>query len=135
MEKIKINVLFAISVGAFTCFSDPLEIRWDAPKISGQKAVLRMEIENHLPQKVESLRVSVFLMEASGKTLAQGSRWVIGENGIEGLAAGKTNVFNFIVSGSRDLPTNITARVSPGRVVFKGGQLGDVEKDIKVKQR
>jgi predicted anti-sigma-YlaC factor YlaD len=47
------------------------------------------------------------------------------------LAAGATNVFNFVVTASKPFTrTNLTAKVTFSRVVLEGGKLADVAKQV-----
>ncbi len=112
-----------------------VDITVDSPKIAGQKALVRLEISNYHNLTVESIRASAFLMESGGKMAAQDSRWIVGGNGSGTLEPGKTNVYYFVFSAERSLPTNLTAKVTVGRLVLEGGRLGDVEKDVTVSTR
>lgn len=106
-------------------------------KVVGQKAVVPLVLSNGLPDKVESARAAVFLLDEHGRMVAQGARWVIGGQAgpapDAGLAAGGTNVFHFVVTADRPFATtNLTPKVTFTRVVLEGGRLADPVKDVRV---
>src|SRR4051812_12189335 len=69
------------------------------PEIVGQKAVVPLELKNNLGEKIESARAVVFLLDEQGKMVNQATRWVIGGSQDKpGLAMGKTNLFNFVIT-------------------------------------
>ena len=116
-------------------------------KVSGQKAVVPLELKNNFAVKVESARAACFVFDEQGKMVGQASRWVIGgdlaggqqrpagKDQNDGLAAGGTNRFNFVVtSGKPFTTTNLTARVQFSRVVLEGGRSVDVRKEVEVKE-
>jgi hypothetical protein len=58
---------------------------------------------------------------------------VIGGSNTNGLVAGATNVFHFVVTADRAFATtNLTAKVSFGRVVLESGKLAEVTKQVTV---
>jgi len=104
-------------------------------KMTGQKAIVPLALENKLAEKVESARAVVFLLDEQGKMVGQATRWVIsGAKEKPGLAAGATNSFQFVIpAGKPFTTTNLTAKVSFNRLVLEGGKLADVSKDVSVK--
>ena len=48
------------------------------PKVTGQKAVIEVDLKNTYTQKIESAKATMFLMDAAGKVLSQKSGWMIG---------------------------------------------------------
>lgn len=103
-------------------------------KVTGQKAVVPLSIENHLPSAIESARAAVFILDDQGKMLGQSTRWVIGgSREAKGLPPGGTNIFNFVVPLDKTVSTtNIKAKVTFTRIVLGGGKLGDVNKEVQV---
>jgi len=90
-------------------------------------------MKNGLSEKVESARAVVFLLDEQGKMVGQATRWVIGGSNTNGLAAGATNAFHFVVTADKQFATtNLTARVSFSRIVLEGGKLADVAKQVTV---
>jgi hypothetical protein len=128
----KTAVLFFVSVMAATAIHAQLMVTVAPPKIVGQKAVVPLALKNSLPEKIESARAVVFLIDEQGKIAGQASQWVIG--GMKdrpALAAGATNAFYFTISSDRPFQTtNLTAKVSFTRVVLEGGKLADMSKHV-----
>lgn len=131
----KLTFAAAFLLGGFALYGAALDVVVDKPNVTETKAVVRLEIANHLGQMVESVRASAFLIDPGGKMVAQASRWIVGGNGTGGLDPGKTNIYHFVISAGRNLPTNITAKITVGRLVLEGGQPGEVGKDVVVSQR
>src|SRR5262245_58448634 len=107
-------------------------------KITGQKAIVPLAMKNDFAEKIESARAAVFLMDDKGKVIGQATRWVIGgQSGsatTAGLAAGGTNMFNFVITADKPITTtNLTAKVTFTRVLLEGGKAVDVGKEVKVK--
>jgi hypothetical protein len=109
-------------------------------KIVGQKAVVPLEIKNNLPEKIESARAVVFLLDGQGKMVNNATRWVIGGQAANaqnvGLPPGGTNIFNFVITSDKPFnTTNISAKVSFTRVLLEGGRLADIAKEVRVQQK
>jgi len=103
-------------------------------KVSGQKAVVPLAMKNGFAEKIESARAVCFVLDEKGKMVGQATRWVIGGSNTNGLAAGATNAFHFVIAASKPLTTtNLTARVQFSRVILEGGKLVDVQKEVQVK--
>lgn len=110
-----------------------LTVTVSPPKVSGQKAVVPLALKNGLAEKVESARAVVFLLDEQGRMAGQATRWVIGGSNTNGLAAGATNAFHFVITADRPFTTtNLTPKVSFSRVVLEGGKLANVTEDVKI---
>jgi len=107
------------------------------PQVIGQKAIVPLALTNGLTEKVESARAAAFLIDEEGKMVGQATRWIIGgSRDTPGLAAGATNVFNFVVASDRVfVSTNLSAKVTFSRVVLEGGKLADVTKAVIIQYR
>jgi hypothetical protein len=94
-------------------------------------------MKNSFPEKIESARAAVFLLDEKGKMVGQSAKWVIGGSQDKpGLAAGATNVFFFVITSSRPFTTtNLTAKVSFSRVILEGGTVANVNKSVTVTTR
>lgn len=104
-------------------------------KVTGQKAVVPLALTNGLPEKVESARAVVFLLDEQGRMAGQVTRWVIGGSNTNGLAAGATNAFHFVITSDKPFATtNLTAKVSFSRVVLEGGKVADVAQSVQIRQ-
>jgi uncharacterized protein with NAD-binding domain and iron-sulfur cluster len=100
-------------------------------KITGQKAVVPLVMQNHFAQKIESARASVFLLDEKGKMVGQSTKWVIGGTPNMDLAPGATNTFNFVFTVEKPITaTNLTAKAVFNRVLLEGGKLTDATKDV-----
>jgi hypothetical protein len=122
-----------------TAFVAPaqLAITVSPVRVTGQKVVVPLAIENKFSEKIESARAVVFLLDGQGKAIGQPTtRWVIGGVNTNGLAAGGTNTFHFVITSDRPLTiTNLAAQVSFSRVVLEGGKLADIKKDVQIRSR
>ena len=110
-------------------------------KVTGQKAIVPLALKNNFPEQIESARAVVFLLDEQGKAVGQPTtRWVIGGSNTNGLAAGATNAFYFVLplaetnsrQSVKSLSTNLTAKVSFTRIVLEGGKLADVNQAVQI---
>jgi len=103
-------------------------------KVVGQKAIVPLALKNNMSEKIESARAVVFLIDEQGKAAAPPTtRWVIGGNTTNGLAAGATNAFHFVITADKPFTTtNLSSKVSFTRVVLQGGKLADVSKSVQI---
>ena len=130
--------LFFIALAGFVFAAyGQLSVAVSDVKLSGQKAVVPLQLENHLPSAIESARAAVFILDDQGKMLGQSTRWVIGgSRETKGLAAGGTNLYHFVVPLQKAVSTtNIIAKVTFTRVVLEGGKLADISKDLQIQNR
>lgn len=113
-----------------------LAVTVSPPKVTGSKAVVKLDMKNGFNNKIESARVVVFLLDEQGKTVGRpATRWVIGGSNTNGLAAGATNAFNFVITADKPFAaTNLTAKVSFSRVVLEGGKLANPVQDVHIVQ-
>jgi hypothetical protein len=133
-----LKILAWLILGALAAHAQ-LAVTVSPPKIIGQKAVVPLVMKNGFPEKIESARAVVFLLDEQGKMVCQGTRWVIGgsesRDGGTGLAAGATNAFHFVITSDKPFTTtNLTAKVSFSRVVLEGGKLADVAKQVTIQK-
>jgi hypothetical protein len=105
----------------------------EPPKIVGQKAVIPLMLRNSLPEKVQSARAVVFLVDKEGKVAGQAARWVIGGTNTNGLPVGATNTFHFVVNASKSFAsTNLTAKVTFTEIVLEGGKQVDPARNVEI---
>ncbi len=104
------------------------------PKVIGQKAIVPLTLKNNLSEKIESARAVVFLLDDQGKAVGQPTtRWVVGGSDTNGLAAGASNTFHFVITSEKSFKTtNLTVKVSFSRVVLESGKLADPVKDVRI---
>jgi len=112
-----------------------LAVTVSPPKVTGQKAIVPLSMKNNFPEKIESARAVVFLLDDQGKMVGQSTKWVIGGTKDRlALPAGATNAFHFVIASVEPFTsTNLTAKVQFNRVLLEGGKVADVSKDVKVK--
>lgn len=111
------------------------------PQVTGDKAIVPLELKNNFNQTVASARAAVLLLDEQGKMVGQSSKWVIGgaaqpgSASQSGLAAGSTNTFNFVITATKPLTsTNLTAKVVFNRILLEDGKSADVTKDVQIKE-
>jgi hypothetical protein len=89
-------------------------------KRTGAKAVVTLSLTNNFPEKIESARATIFLLDDTGKVITQKTRWILGgtpaKSGLESKAATK---FHFVLETDKSFQTN---RVILSRVVLAGGK-------------
>jgi hypothetical protein len=112
-----------------------LNVTVSPPKVVGHKAVIPLAMKNDLSETIESARATVFLLDEQGKAVGQPTtRWVIGGTTTNGLSAGATNAFHFVITSDKPFSTtNLMPKVTFGRLVLNGGKLADPIKDVIVK--
>ncbi len=121
---------------ALTGANAQLAVTVSPVKVTGQKAIVPLAMQNGFSEKIESARAVCFLMDEQGKTVGPPTtRWVIGGSDTNGLAAGATNVFHFVVTSDKPFTTtNLTAKVSFSRVVLEGGKLVEPTKNVQIQE-
>ena len=130
----KIPKLLALLLLCPTLVEAELVVKVDAPKATGNKAVLKLTMKNSFTDTVESARAVVFLLDERGKVAAQASRWVIGgsKDG-HALEPKQETKFNFVVQALSPITaTNLIPKVSFTRIVLAGGKLADPTKDVQI---
>jgi hypothetical protein len=130
----KINLLFLLFGMSFAAHAD-LIVNVATPKTVGQKAIVKLDLKNTFPEKIESARASVFLLDEKGKMIGQSTKWVIGGTKNQAsLAPGATNSFFFVITSEKPFATtNLATKVNFNRVVLEGGKLANPEKDVQIK--
>jgi hypothetical protein len=103
-------------------------------KVTGQKAVVRLDIRNTFKHKVESARAAVFLMDPQGVVVGHATQWVItGQKKFPVLRAGGTNQFNFVIPLARAVgSTNLTAKVQFERGTIGNGRQVNIPTEVSV---
>lgn len=116
-----------------------LAVTVSLPQITGDKAIVPLEMKNHLNQGVASARAAVLLLDEQGKLVGQSAKWVIGgasqpNSGAKpALAVGSTNTFNFVIAATRPfVSTNLTAKVVFSRLLLEDGNFADVNREVVV---
>ena len=55
-----------------------LAVTVSPPQVTGDKAIVPLEMKNNFSQGVASARAAVLLLDEQGKMVGQSSKWVIG---------------------------------------------------------
>lgn len=102
------------------------------PKTVGQKTVIKLELQNTFPEKVESARAAMFLPDEKGKIVGQSTKWVIGGSKANtGLQSGKETTFSFVIGVSKPITTtNLTSKITFSQIVLEGGKQADPAKEV-----
>jgi hypothetical protein len=128
----EMKTILILMIGVLSAHGQ-LSVTVSPPKITGQKAVVPLALKNSFSEKIESARAAVFLLDEQGRMAAQETRWVIDGSNTNGLAAGATNAFHFVITSDKSFTTtNLTAKVTFSRVVLEGGKVADVAKDVQI---
>ena len=109
-----------------------LAVSVSPPKVTGQKTVVLLTMQNEFTNAVQSARAACFLIDDRGQMVSQSTKWVIGENK-SSLAPGATGKFNFVITSPRPITsTNLTAQLAFSRLVLDNGQQPDVRQSVVV---
>lgn len=119
----KLPKAYFISLICPALASAQLLVSVSPPQVTGDKAIVPLELKNQFNQGVASARAAVLLLDEQGKLVGQSAKWVIGSlqtatNPKPGLAAGSTNTFNFVITAkvvSRPTPRFAPAQFRPER--------------------
>ena len=110
-----------------------LTVNVAAPKVTGSKTVVKLDLKNGFHEIIESARAACFVMDEQGKVVGQSTKWVIGgSKPKQDLPPGATATFNFVIPTERAASTNLTAKVSFSRVILEGGKLADPIKEVTI---
>jgi hypothetical protein len=129
----KIKLLFLLFGMSLAARAD-LVVNIAAPKTVGQKTVVKLDLKNTFPEKIESARAAIFLLDEHGQMIGQSTKWVIGgTKSNPALDVGKEIPFNFVVQTQRSVSaTNLTSKITFNRIVLEGGKLADPNKQVQI---
>ncbi|HEV2330108.1 MAG TPA: hypothetical protein VGY56_15105 [Verrucomicrobiae bacterium] len=128
MNKLFSALFFSLCVAAH----GQLAVTVSAPKVTGQKAVVELNLKNGLTNQVESARAICILLDEQSKMVGQSTKWVIGQNKkvLEPNAEAK---FNFVITSLQPLvSSNLTAKVMFSRVNLDNGKVVDIRQVVQV---
>ncbi len=107
-----------------------LSVALSAPKIIGQKAVIKLVMKNDLTETVEEARAACFLLDDQGKMVGQSTKWVIGKDHLDPKGEA---TFNFVITTPRvQVSSNLTAKVIFTSVILEGGKSVDPRKEVEI---
>jgi hypothetical protein len=134
--------LLSLIASGLTGARAELVVKVDQPKLTGQKALVKLTMKNAFKEKVESARAQVFLTGRDGKVIGQAAHWVIGgSNDRPPLAPNAESTFNFVLTFHQSTnpliqrstaSTNLTAKVTFNRLILEGGKLAEPGRDVVV---
>jgi hypothetical protein len=111
-----------------------LAVTVSSPKVTDQKAVIKLIMKNNFTEQIESARAICFLLDDKGKLVGESAKWVIG--GVKNrpaLEPKKETSFNFVITGSQSFTTtNLTAKVNFSRIVLENNKLADAKTDVQI---
>jgi hypothetical protein len=107
-----------------------LVVKVNEPKSYGQKAIIKLDLQNTFTNKIESARAAVFLSDEKGKVVGQETRWIIGgTKDRPALEPAAKTTFNFVVQSSKPFTKS---KVTVTRVILENGTLADATRDVRV---
>jgi hypothetical protein len=118
----------------FSCVaaSAQLAVTVSTPKVTGQKAVVELNLKNGLTNQVESARAICLLFDDQGKIVGQSTKWVVGQNK-KVLEPDAKAEFNFVITTPQPLvSSNLTAKVMFSKVNLDSGKVADVRQVVQV---
>ena len=127
----KLKILSLIILATLTAQAQ-LAVSVSLPKVTGQKTVVLLTMQNQFTNSVQSAKAACFLMDERGQMVGQSTKWVIGENKTS-LASGAIGKFNFVITSPKPLTsTNLTAHLGFSRLVLDNGQQPDLRQSVVV---
>jgi hypothetical protein len=123
-KLILLSLFWAVAVQA------QLTVSVSPPKTTGGKTLVKLEMLNVFPEKVESARAACFLLDAQGRIVGQSTKWVIaGSKDRPPLEPDKKTSFHFVIETDK---TASKAEVVFNRLVLEGGKLADIPFGVKI---
>jgi hypothetical protein len=113
-----------------------LVVNVQEPKVTGQKAVVALDLKNTFTEGIQSVRANVFLLDDKGKTVGQMTKWIMGgKKRRSGLSSGDETMYYCVITSLRPLgAAKLKAKVQISRVILAGGKPADVINDVIVKE-
>ena len=115
-------VLFAI-LSLLSRADAKLVVKQADPKTTSSKTLVKLTIQNTFSSRVESVRATMFLIDAEEKIVGQATQWVIGGTHEKpALAPNASTTFNFVIAA--DKPFSKTKLII-NRIILEGGKQVD----------
>ena len=137
LKKLLSGLLFIVST---LCANAQVEIRLTETKQVGQKALVKMELNNGYSQALKGARVSVFMMDEEGKVVGQKAQWIVGgddatktDSQNSALESGKKNEYAVAVNtlrGQTEDEEPFKARITFSRLILNDGTLLNPQKAV-----
>lgn len=121
MKKLFSTLFFSLCVAAHA----QLAVTVSTPKVTGQKAIIELNLKNGLTNEVESARAICILFDEQGKMVGQSTKWVIGQNK-KVLEPNGEAKFNFVITSPQSiLASNLTTKIIFSRVILDNEKLAN----------
>ncbi len=125
-------ILFLLFIAVSFTVHASLLVTADEPRSTGNKAVVKLTMQNTYTNTVASARAAVFLLDDNGKVVGQTAQWVIGGTKDKpALAPGGSSVYYVTVPA--DKPFKKT-KVMFTRIILEGGKVIEAGKGFELKQ-
>ena len=127
-----------LALGGLITHAGQFDVNLFPMKVAGQKAIIKMQMVNHLSEPVSSAKAACFISDESGQVVAHSSRWVFGGTTTNSntMPVGATNIFNFVVNSTKPFGTNhLSAKLVFSRIVLKSGMLANPAADVQTIQK
>jgi hypothetical protein len=113
-----------------------LTVTISPPKITSEKAVVELKMQNGFAKNIESARAICFLLDDQGKMIGESARWVIGgKKNRPALGPKEEASFNFVVTSPQPFTTtNLTAKINFDRVILEGGASVSPKENVAIRQ-
>ena len=113
--------------------SAQLNVTVSQPKVTGQKAVVQLTMQNELTNEVKSARAICLLLDDQGKMVGQSTKWVIGQKKTALEPKGEAE-FNFVITTSPQplVSSNLIAKVIFSRLILDSGKLANPQEFVTI---
>ena len=123
--------LMILFLSTLVC-SASLSVKVGEPKITGNRAVIKLAMTNSYNSTIESARVAVFLKDEKGKVIGQKAEWVIGGSKDKPALAPKAGTEYFLMVPA-DKPFQKTDVIFT-RIILEGGQVVQAGKGFELQK-
>jgi len=107
-----------------------LVLKVNEPKTYGLKTIVKMDLQNTFPNKIDSVRAVVFLLDDNGKVVGQETRWIVGgTKDRPPLAPNAQTTFHFVIQSNKPFTKT---KVTVTRLVLEGGKVADLNRDVQI---
>jgi hypothetical protein len=129
MKVLTSSILFFL-IWPFAAWS-ALYVTSAKPKTTGQKTMIKLDVQNTFSEKVQSVRATIFLLDPGGKMSGQATHWIIGgSTNRPSLAANAHAVYYFVVPVEKPFAK---VQMMIDRIVLESGRAVNMSKDVVIK--
>lgn len=130
MKIITASILLSL-VWPFAAWS-ALLVTSAKPKTTGQKTLIKLDMQNTFSENVQGARATVFLLDAAGKVSGQATHWIIGgSKNRPSLATNGQAFYYFVVPLKKPF---VKVQLMVDRVVLESGRAINIGKDVVIKK-